>query len=141
LAHPGVIAAGYTSFLPLVLGGSIWPVQIQGHPENPANRRTASLRFVTTGFFSAMRIPLLAGRDVRKADSHKAPFVALVSQSFAQRYWPKENPLGRPSRSEIMAYRHRCGRRHPCSQSRATTPWQLREHWPDCPAEQLASRA
>jgi predicted permease len=92
---PGVVAAGYTSFLPLVLGGGIWPVQIQGHPEDLANRRTASLRFVTPGFFSAMRIPLLAGRDVRQTDSHTAPFVALVSQSFVQRYWPNENPLGR----------------------------------------------
>jgi predicted permease len=92
---PGVTAAGYTSFLPLVLGGGIWPVQIQGHPEDLANRRTASLRFVTPGFFSAMRIPLLAGRDVRQTDSHKAPFVALISQSFVQRYWRNENPLGR----------------------------------------------
>ncbi|MGI9074793.1 MAG: ABC transporter permease [Bryobacteraceae bacterium] len=91
---PGVTAAGFTSFLPLVLGGGIWPVQIQGHPEDLANRRTVSLRFVTPGFFSAMRIPLLAGRDVRQTDSHKAPFVALVSQSFVQRYWRNENPLG-----------------------------------------------
>jgi hypothetical protein len=37
----------------------------------------------------------LAGRDVRQTDSHKAPFVALVSQSFVQHYWQNENPLGR----------------------------------------------
>ncbi|MBV9678394.1 MAG: ABC transporter permease, partial [Acidobacteriaceae bacterium] len=50
---PGVTAASYTSFLPMVMGGGIWPVQIEGHPENLANRRTTSLRFVTPGFFSA----------------------------------------------------------------------------------------
>ncbi len=92
---PGVSAAAYTSFLPVVMGGGIWPVQIAGRPEDLANRRTASLRFVTPGFFSALRIPLLAGRDVRQTDSHNAPFVALVSQSFVQRYWRGENPLGR----------------------------------------------
>ncbi len=92
---PGVTAAAYTSFLPLVMGGGIWPVEIQGHPEDLANRRTASLRFVTPGFFSTMGISLLAGRDVRQTDAHTAPFVALVSQSFVQRYWPNENPLGR----------------------------------------------
>jgi predicted permease len=92
---PGVIAAAYTSFLPIVHGGGIWPVEIKGRPENLANRRTASLRFITPQFFSAMGIPLLAGRDVRQADTNKAPYVALVSQSFVQRYWPNENPLGR----------------------------------------------
>ncbi len=92
---PGVTGAAYTSFLPFVMGGGIWPVEIQGHPENVANRRTASLRFVTPGFFSTMEIPLLAGRDVRQTDAHTAPYVALVSQSFAQRYWAGENPLGR----------------------------------------------
>ncbi len=92
---PGVTGAAYTSFLPLVMGGGIWPVQIAGHPESLANRRTASLRFVTPGFFAAMGIPLLAGRDVSPTDSHIAPWVAVVSRSFVQRYWPNENPLGR----------------------------------------------
>ena len=92
---PGVTAAAYTSFLPMVMGGGIWPVEVQGHPEDLANRRTASLRFVTPGFFSALGVPLLAGRDVRESDSHTAPYVALISQSFVERYWPKENPLGR----------------------------------------------
>jgi putative ABC transport system permease protein len=92
---PGVTAAAYTSFLPLIMGGGIWPVQIQGHPEDVAHRRTASLRFVTPGFFLTMGIPLLAGRDVRQTDTHRAPLVALISESFVHRYWPNENPLGR----------------------------------------------
>jgi predicted permease len=92
---PGVSAAAYTSFLPVVMGGGIWPVEIAGHPEDLANRRTASLRFVTPGFFAAMGIPLLDGRDVSPADVHAARFIAVVSRSFVQRYWPNENPLGR----------------------------------------------
>jgi predicted permease len=93
---PGVTAAAYTSFLPMVLGGGIWPVQVQGHPEDLAHRRTASLRFVTPGFFAAMRIPILAGRDIRESDTHEAAWVAVVSKSFVERYWPNsENPLGR----------------------------------------------
>jgi predicted permease len=92
---PGVTAAAYTSFLPVEFGGGIWPVDIAGHPEDIAHRRTACLRFVTPGYFTTMGIPLVAGRDVRQDDTHKAPFVALVSQSFVRRYWPRENPLGR----------------------------------------------
>ena len=92
---PGVISAAYTSFLPVAFGGGIWPVAIKGHPENLANRRTASLRFITPGFFAAIGTPLIAGRDVRQSDSHSAQYVALVSQSFVRRYWPNENPIGR----------------------------------------------
>jgi len=92
---PGVTAAAYTSFLPIAMGGGIWPVEIAGHPEDIARRRTASLRFVTPGFFRALGIPLLAGRDVAASDVHEAPFVAVVSQAFVARYWKGENPLGR----------------------------------------------
>jgi predicted permease len=92
---PGVTAAAYISFLPMVLRGGIWPVEIAGRPEDVAKRRTASLRFVTPGFFRAMGIPQLAGRDVAESDTHEAPFVAIVSRSFVARYWTGENPLGR----------------------------------------------
>ena len=92
---PGVTGAAYTSFLPIVMGGGIWPVEVQGHPEDLANRRTASLRFVTPGYFASMGIPLLSGRDVRQTDAPKAPYVAIISASFAQRYWPGENSMGR----------------------------------------------
>jgi hypothetical protein len=87
---PGVTAAGFTSFLPIAMGGGIWPVEIAGHPEDLANRETASLRFVTPGFFAAMGIPLLDGRDVQQRDSHTAALVALVSASFVRRYWAGE---------------------------------------------------
>jgi putative ABC transport system permease protein len=92
---PGVAAAAYTSFLPMAMQGGIWPVGIVGRPQDLAERRTASLRFVTPGFFAALRIPLVAGRDVRESDAANAPYVALVSESFVRRYWPRENPLGR----------------------------------------------
>ena len=92
---PGVTQAAYISFLPMVMRGGIWPVEIAGHPEDLARRRTASLRFVTPGFFAAMGIPLLQGRDVRDSDTHEAPWVAVVSRSFVRRYWADENPLGR----------------------------------------------
>jgi predicted permease len=92
---PGVTAAAYISGLPMVMRGGIWPVEIAGQPEDVGNRRTVSLRMVTPGFFRAMGIPLLAGRDVSESDAQDAPFVAVVSQSFVARYWSGESPLGR----------------------------------------------
>jgi putative ABC transport system permease protein len=50
---------------------------------------------VTPGFFSTLGIPLQLGRDVSESDTADKPFVAVVSESFARKYWPGQNPLGR----------------------------------------------
>jgi putative ABC transport system permease protein len=94
-ALPGVTAAGYTSFLPMVMRGGIWPVLGPGVPETGSEEQTASLRFVTPGYFETLGIPLRAGRDVSESDTSTAPAVAVVSQSFVDRYWPGQGALGR----------------------------------------------
>src|SRR5205085_3905596 len=45
-ALPGVQSAAYTSFLPMVMGGGIWPVLLDPG-QDPATSELASLRFVT----------------------------------------------------------------------------------------------
>jgi predicted permease len=90
---PGVEAAAYSSFLPIADGGGIWPVSIEGQVD-PGDFATASLRFITPGWFETLHIPLLSGRDVRAADTFDQPFVAIVSESFAQRHWPDRDPIG-----------------------------------------------
>jgi predicted permease len=93
-AMPGVASAAYTSFLPMVMRGGIWPV-ITAQSAVPEDARMASVRFVTPGYFATLRIPLLRGRDVALSDSQTAQFVAVVSASFAATHWPGEDPLGR----------------------------------------------
>jgi predicted permease len=93
-ALPGVTEASYTSFLPIVVQGGIWPVTVEGRAGRPGSE-AASLRFVTPRYFATLGIPLRQGRDVREADTREAPFVAVVSASFARRYWPGQDPLGR----------------------------------------------
>ncbi len=92
---PGVTGAAYISFLPMRMRGGLWPVEIQGRPQPLSDRESASLRFVTPGFFSVLGIPLLSGRDVSESDSFDRPFVAVVSASFVRRYFGGDNPLGR----------------------------------------------
>lgn len=92
---PGVSNAAYISFLPMATRGMIWPVEVPGRPEDPADVSKASLRFVTPGFFAALGIPIRQGRDVSEADGRNPPFVAVVSESFVRHYWSGEDPLGR----------------------------------------------
>jgi predicted permease len=95
-ALPGVSHAAYISFVPMgPMRGGIWSITMDSRRESQAGAPTASLRFVTPGFFSALRIPLVAGRDVDERDTFNAPFVAVVSESFAREHWPGQAALGR----------------------------------------------
>ena len=91
---PGVTDAAYISALPMVWGGGIWPVAVDGRSQNRTAGNSASLRYVTPGFFATLGIPVLSGRDVSESDTFEHPFVAVVSESFARRYWSDAQPIG-----------------------------------------------
>jgi predicted permease len=79
----------------MTMTGGIWPVSIAGDTRGRTAANTASLRFVTPGLFAALGIPLKLGRNVAESDTADREFVAVVSESFVERYWPRQNPLGR----------------------------------------------
>ncbi len=92
---PGVANAAYITYLPMgSVRGGIWPVEIGGKTTIREASHTASLRFVTPGFFGTLRIPLQQGRDVAETDTTSTPYVAVVSRSFVRRYWPEGNAIG-----------------------------------------------
>ena len=93
-ALPGVEAAGAIDNLPLT-GGSNQPVAVEGRPVVPMSEQPeVSVRVITAGYLKAMRIPLLAGRDIQQSDTMDAAAVALISQSMAKQFWPNESPIG-----------------------------------------------
>ena len=94
-AIPGVTSATYISFLPMVMGGGIWPVGLPGAPLERTPGNTASMRFVTPGFFKTLDVPIRSGRDVSHADTVKTQMVAVVSESFVNRYWPGQDAINR----------------------------------------------
>jgi predicted permease len=94
-ALPGVSSAVYITSVPMLWGGGIWPVDINGQVVERTAAHTVSMRYATPGFFSTLEIPLVLGRDISESDTVDRQFVAVVSQSFARRYWPDQNPLGR----------------------------------------------
>jgi putative ABC transport system permease protein len=92
---PGVESAGAISSLPLT-GGSTQPFSIEGQPVVPlADQPEVAVREITAGYLRSMHVPLLSGREISDADTAERPAVVLVSESFAKRFWPHENPLGK----------------------------------------------
>lgn len=55
----------------------------------------SSTAYVTPGYFSTLRMPLLAGRDFRENDSAQSEPVTVVNASFAKKYFGETNVLGR----------------------------------------------
>jgi putative ABC transport system permease protein len=94
-ALPGVESAGAVNNLPFQ-GGSIQPVIPQGQPVVPtADQPEVAVRLISPGYLTAMRIPLVQGRDLTDADKAESQPVILVSEAFAKRFWPHENPIGK----------------------------------------------
>jgi predicted permease len=94
-ALPGVESAAYISFLPMTMRGGIWPVIMRGDEAVRSAANSASLRYATPRIFDALGIPLRAGRAIDATDRADSPPTAVVSESFAQRYWPNEPALGK----------------------------------------------
>jgi putative ABC transport system permease protein len=94
-AIPGVSSAAYITSLPIAAPGGIWPVVPEGQSLTSAQARAASSRFVTPGYFTTLGIPIRRGRDVSDTDETDQPWIAVVSESFVQRYWPDEDPIGK----------------------------------------------
>jgi putative ABC transport system permease protein len=94
-ALPGVTDAAYISGLPMVVRGAIWTVEVNGQVNSLRAANSVSLRYVTPRFFHTLGVPLTRGRDVADDDGPKSQFVAVVSESFAERHWPGADPIGR----------------------------------------------
>jgi len=84
-AIPGVTAVGYTSNLPLGLGGGDSYVYIDSATDfRPTNAAADAMNYnISPGYLEAARTTLLAGRDLTLHDDSNAPKVALVNREFA----------------------------------------------------------
>jgi len=95
-AVPGVESVGLISQLPIRQPGNNEPVyDTEDPPVGLVEARTAYFRAVLPGYFEAMRVPLLAGRDIEPTDVAGSPPVFVVNQAFADSILRGRNPIGR----------------------------------------------
>jgi predicted permease len=94
-ALPGVQSAAFITGLPMVMTGIITGVDVPGQDVRSARSGGVSHRWVTPQYFRTMGIPLRRGRDVEDGDARDRAWVAVVSASFVERYWPGQDPIGK----------------------------------------------
>jgi putative ABC transport system permease protein len=87
----GVRAVGLSNYTPI--SGGYWSqdILLDGRPQSG---ESPIFFAVSPGFFEALRIPLLAGRDFNLHDDAGGPPVAIVNQEFVRKFMPNGLPLG-----------------------------------------------
>ncbi|HMC28039.1 MAG TPA: FtsX-like permease family protein [Verrucomicrobiae bacterium] len=93
---PGVDAVGGIDDLPLTSDRDANRFTIEGLPPfDPGQSPVTQVRTVTPGYFRTMSIPIIKGRPFDGRDTSSALPVLLINESFAQRFFPGEDPIGR----------------------------------------------
>ncbi|HEX3685484.1 MAG TPA: ABC transporter permease [Bryobacteraceae bacterium] len=95
-ALPGVVSASIANSVPMGYYGNGDNLVIEGY-ETPAGQPPPGTGYnvVSPGYFQTMKIAMLHGRAFRDADDDKAPYVAVLNESMAKRFWPNKDPIGR----------------------------------------------
>lgn len=93
---PGVESASTASSVPMGYYNSLDTLQIQGYEPPPGQPLPSAVyNIISPGYFRTMRIPLLRGRAFTDADDEHTQYVAIIDQNMANRFWPKQDPIGR----------------------------------------------
>ena len=92
---PGLETASLVTSLPFSGSRGTSSFSIDGRESEEGNEPSADRHQVAPGYFAAMGIALLAGRDFTDADDMDHPGVVIINETAAKRFWPNENPLGK----------------------------------------------
>jgi putative ABC transport system permease protein len=95
-ALPGVRVASCAVTVPMDQVGIDLPFNVEGHTRKSGEKWEGDeyWRFVSPGYFEALRIPLLRGRYFTRTDTGNAAHVVIVNEAFARKYWSDQDPIG-----------------------------------------------
>jgi putative ABC transport system permease protein len=95
-ALPGVAAAGAVSRIPMAPGNNSGTMTGENSVVGPNDPQVeVEMRWASPAYFQTMGIALLRGRDFNDADVEGTLAVAVVDESFARRFYPNEDPIGK----------------------------------------------
>jgi predicted permease len=98
---PGVLNAGVSTVLPFGGLSITTSLTAEGIEDTNWHSYAIYLREISPGYFPALGVRLLRGRDFNTADTAASPSVVMINDELARHYWPGQDPLGkRVSRSD-----------------------------------------
>jgi predicted permease len=94
---PEIQSVATTYSLPMSTVALAWePITVEGYvPKNSQDLIISNVRIVSPDYFHVMGVSLLKGRYFDAHDTRGAPEAVIVDQTFAERFWPNEDPIGK----------------------------------------------
>ena len=98
---PGVRSA--SSVIPLPLSGDLFRIsfEVEGRPVAKGEQPSADFFAINDGYFKTLGVPVIKGRDFNEHEDKDGPPVIIVNQSFAQKFFPGEDAVGKRIRPGI----------------------------------------
>ena len=100
-ALPGVQSVSLSNRVPLGFGGGSTSVKPEGYVSQPNEVMETQAAVITSNYFKTMQIPIVKGRDFSPQDTKSSQRAAIVSEAFAERYWPHQEALGKQLNSDF----------------------------------------
>jgi len=97
---PGIQSAALSNRVPLGFGGSS-SVKPEGYVPQADESMETQAAMITPNYFHTLQIPIVKGRDFTMQDNMSSQRVAIVSETFVNRYWPNQEALGKQVNSDL----------------------------------------
>lgn len=91
---PGVRAASVANNGVFNGSNTIWDIEVEGHAPKDQNERSSGVDMVGPNYFTALGVPILAGRDILETDKAGSVRVAVINEAFAKRFFEGRDPIG-----------------------------------------------
>jgi predicted permease len=98
---PGIQSVAISNRVPLTFGGGSTAVKPEGYVSSSNESMETQVAIVTPNYLHTMQIPLVKGRDFAAQDTKGSQPVAIVSEAFANRYWPRQEAVGKQLNSDL----------------------------------------
>jgi len=93
-ALPGVKAVGSSEISTLTGTDMGANITVEGGPQLPEDQEHVLYDPISPAYFSAIGVPLVAGREFNSGDTSTRGKVAIVNETLAKRFFPKRDPVG-----------------------------------------------
>jgi predicted permease len=100
-ALPGIQSVTLSTRVPLRFGGGSTSVKPEGYVSQANESMETQVAIVTQDYFQTMQIPMVKGRDFTLQDTKTSQRAVIVSEAFVERYWPRQEALGKQLNSDL----------------------------------------